>query len=163
MLKIWLFIVSAVIVSFWCDSIENGWKDILPLQSNRQFVETKLGKPTAVKGEVSEYSMDGVFIRVTYSRNGCSGEHKKRIYDVPDDTVIEYTVSFHPNINISSLNYDQKAFYKDTSGDLVNSYSLVNFDAGILVGVFVLNNQERASKIWYWPSKKDSERLSCPK
>lgn len=161
MLRLCLFAVWVFTSIIWCDSIEEGWKGILPLRSDREFVEAKLGKPTSTKGEISEYLLNDAFVRITYSREGCSGKVKGRIYNIPDDTVLEYTVNYRSKVDVAGLNFDRATFYKDTSGDVVNNYSLVKFNAGVLIGVETINERDLVSNIWYWPSKTDSERFRC--
>ena len=50
-----------------CQSLENGWKDIKPLHSNKGEVEKIFGEPKIVGNNSYRYTTDDAYVEVKYA------------------------------------------------------------------------------------------------
>lgn len=74
--------------------IENGWKNIKPLQTDRKTVEKIFGSPEASRENFSNYDTLDFFVHIEYSTGSCEeNNYEKGSYEVPSDTVINGVVA----------------------------------------------------------------------
>ncbi|MBK8466008.1 MAG: hypothetical protein IPL32_09265 [Chloracidobacterium sp.] len=94
--------------------IEDGWKGLLPFKSTRADFEKIFGKGT--RDELGEFEMvlpqryvyrtDETLIRVTYSEKQCDARDVFYRMNVPDGTVLRYSVSFKHPKPLSGFTFD---------------------------------------------------------
>jgi hypothetical protein len=118
--------------------VEQGWKGIRPLITNRETVETVLGKRVWVDGNAYyAYDTDDAFIQVNYSTAPCAeNRYGRGKYNVPVGTVLGYTVNLKKIVKLADIRFDRPKYFKDTGGDVHNSWYYVNVDAGTSIGAF---------------------------
>ncbi len=130
-----------------CQTIEDGWKGIKPLETNKTKVDKLLGKPEIDDNGYYNYRTDEAFIQVNYSENPCSKDNYGRgKYTVAKDTVLSYWVHLKEGIKLSEFNFDREKYYKDTSGDLKSSYDFYNDEDGIGIDIGIQGSTEKDPK-----------------
>lgn len=76
-----------------CDTIEDGWKGIKPLKTDKISVNKLLGTPEIDDNEYHRYTSDEAFVRVNYSTAPCKdNQYKRGEYNIAQDTVLDYYV-----------------------------------------------------------------------
>lgn len=160
-MRVFLLILGLPLV-LACQDIENGWKDIKPLLTNRTAVEKLLGNPRVDDNGYYGYSSNETFIQVNYSTKPCAGDQYNRgRYIISKDTVLDYTVTLKIPIRLSELNFNRELFTKDTGDHLSNVFYLNNRDAGIMITVFTQLDAEYVGSIQFRPTKSDAEKFKC--
>ena len=161
-INILILIIILNIVGF-SQNIENGWKAIKPLKTNKTTVDKILGKPETDDNGYQRYSMDEAFIRVNYSTLPCQDDpYDRGKYVVPKKTVLDYYVVLEKDfVPLSEFGVNLKKYEKDTSGDLINFINYRNNDIGIDFAVTVQETFEFVREIRFTPSKKDNETFKC--
>jgi hypothetical protein len=143
--------------------IEDGWKGIKPLRTDKKSVEKLLGKPEIDNNGYHGYRTEEAFIRVNYSTLPCQdNQYKRGEYNIPKDTVLNYSVRPQKLTLLSNLNFKKEQYYKDTSGD-ANSVRLINNEEGITISVQDQEKTEYFSGVDFRPSKDDAEKFKCDK
>lgn len=146
-----------------CQSIEEGWKGIKPLRADKDSVDKKLENPGS-DSNGAFYRTDEAFVRVYYSTEPCM-ESKLGFgdYDVPKNTVLQYSVSLNKLIiKLSDLKFARKNYYRDTSGDVKNSVFYYPADGSIIISVHIdPEGTEYVSGIDYKARKEDAEKFKC--
>lgn len=147
-----------------CQTIDNGWKGVTPLKATRADVEKVWGKGERDRTGSFRYSTSDAFVRIHYSSEPCQpDETGRQPFNVPKDTVLDYIVFPNKLLYLSELKLKAGDFFKDTSGDVRNSYVYVNRDNSIIVSIHVENNVEYVSKIQFRPTRDRAENFRCLK
>ena len=148
-----------------CQSLENGWKDIKPLHSNKGEVEKIFGEPKIVGNNSYRYTTDDAYVEVKYATAPCKeSQYGRGVFRVPENTVLEYHVYFKefPEFpRLSDIKLDKRKYEKDTSGDAPFIYSYWNRDGGIRLSVNFKGDVDRVQGIAFSPSKIDEEKFAC--
>lgn len=131
-----LFIILLLNSIVICQTIEEGWKGIKILKTNKTEVNNLLGKPEVYKDGHYGYKTDDAFIRISYSETPCKeASFGRGDYNIVEETVLNYNVNFKENIKLSEFKFKPEKYYRDTSGDLTNFVSYQNFEDGIIITV----------------------------
>lgn len=159
-----LILIFALNLSGSCQSLEDGWKDIRPLKTDKKTVEKILGTPKVDSNGYHGYKIGDVFIQVNYSTEPCVGDLLNRgKYNVPKDTVLEYIVYFHEFTELSKLKFDRKKFTESRSEHLSEVFYLASREIGVIIAAFEQQGREYVSNIEFRPKTKDMEKVKCPK
>ena len=159
-----LFILILLLNSIvFCNSIENGWKEIKPLETNRATVDKLLGQPEIDDNGYHIYETDEALVRIIYTETPCKDHKFKRRgeYNVAKDTVLEYWVVLKQRIKLSEIQFDQEKYYKDTSGDLTSHADYDYFEEGIRIGVYIQEDVEYVTGFSFRPGKRHDEMYKC--
>lgn len=155
-----LIIYISSIVS--CQTIEDGWKRIKPLKTDKASVERLFGKAEITNDGFFRYGTDDFSIVVNYSTAPCEANVLSRgRYNVPKDSVLNYIVYIKKPVEISNLKFDRRNYYRDTKGDLENNVLYVNKDGSIIIGSNFQEETEYGGTIYYKPRKEDIEQFKC--
>ena len=108
--KIILLIAALTFNCFPLDGyIEEGWKNIKPLQTDRKTVEKILGSPEASRENYSNYDTGDFFVHIEYSTGSCAENNYERgYYDISSDTVISYNVILSEPINLANFKFKRE-------------------------------------------------------
>lgn len=145
-----------------CQTVEDGWKGIKPLRTNKAEVEKLLGKPGIDSSGFYGYKTNEAFVRVNYSTTPCNkSEMGRGDFNVPQGTVLDYHVILEKPVLISELNFKRNDYYRDTSGHSNGNPIYATGDHSIIISAFIRDGVEFASRFDYRPSKKDAEEFTC--
>jgi hypothetical protein len=143
-------------------SIEEGWKGILPLKTSRAEVENRLGRPEVDDDGYYRYKTDDAFIRVNYSCTPCQDSKFGRgQYKVATGTVLDYYVIPKDRKVFSNLELKRDTYIRDTSGDVQNNVLYVNKDNSVIVSIHLQEGTEYVGRIYYNPRSADAKALKC--
>lgn len=145
-------------------SIENGWKGIMPLKTDKAFVEKLLGKSRQVDDKgIHSYKTDEALVDVSYSTSPCADDQDKRgRYNVAENTVLGYIVRPFARIKISDFRFKRENYYY-SSEDLKRGAYYRNAEDGITIGVHIIEGIEYIAIIGFNPSKQNSNEFKCNK
>ena len=130
-----------------------GWRGIIPLHSTRADVERLLGKPLPDRDYL--YQTENDFVRVDYAKGPCDGW--LRGWNVPRDTVLEFTVRSNTEVLFSDLRIDTANFWKAHDDAFFTYYA--NRNEGIQ---YTVSSEGFLSSTNYFPASKDSSlRCKC--
>lgn len=156
-----IFILLSNVVVF-SQTIEFGWKGIEPLKTSKVAVNKILGTPEIDDNDYHGYTTDEGFVQVNYSTVPCKDDQYKRgKYNIAQDTVLDYIVNLKEAIKLSEFKYKREKYIKDTSGCLLNSALYINEADGIWFNVYIQEEIEYVTKIYYKQNKQDAESLKC--
>jgi hypothetical protein len=156
-------LISILIISFFisCNSIENGWKGIQPLNTDKNSVNNILGTPKIDQNNFFEYETTEAFIRINYSSGSCIKDYYGRgSYIIARDHVIDYTVRFKKLIKVSDFEFD-KDKYSRSEDDTANFAYYTYVDSGIVLHILIKDGTEYVSKIDFMPTKSQRETFKC--
>lgn len=146
-------------------TVESGWKGILPLLSNETEVEEAYGKPDRIDDNgYFNYRLDDSFVQINYSSSPCLPNHYNRgKFNVPSNTVLDITVGIKKVVLLRDLAYDRPKYYRDTSGDVANYVSYRSQELGISIGTAILDEKgnEYVGSIRYSPSEELKTKFKC--
>ena len=145
LLTILFVLISVPVIS------ARGWRRIIPLHSTRSDVERLLGKPLPDSDYL--YQTENDFIRVDYSKGPCDGWLLG--WNVPRDTVLEFTVRSNTPVLFSELHIDTTNFWKAYDDASFTYYA--NRKQGIQ---YVVSSEGVLNDTKYFPTTEDS-RLRC--
>lgn len=157
-----LAIIVFLCVAVSCQTIEDGWKNIKPLHTNRSMVDKLLGASKESPPLDTIYRNDEAFVRITYTVEPCTEDNFRRgKFNVPKGTVLEYYLRIKKDIKLGDFDYKREKYKKDTSGDIVNIVQYRNVEDGITLDAYIQQGVEYLSAIRIGPSKKDAEKFKC--
>ena len=162
------FLIGIFVVSLLasCQTIENGWKGIKPLHTNRIVVEKILG-PAKVNDSgyyYYDYNTEDAYIQVNYSTAPCQDDKYKRgKFNVAENTVLDYSVILKNAVRITDFEFDKKKYYKETGGDVLNLATYRNYEDGVAIGVTLKKHDEIVNPIRFQPAKNDATKFACKK
>lgn len=152
----------ALFFTLICDGIEDGWKGIRPLHSDRSAVEKVLGKAKIAEDGDYVYLTDDAVIRVNYSNAPCqAADYGRGKYKVAEGTVLDYVVNFRNDMRLRDLSFQRDKYIRDTSGDVINFVSYVNLLGGVTASVTVEENVEFVTSLRYRATKVDESKFLC--
>jgi hypothetical protein len=121
------------LLSSLCD-IEQGWKGIRVLNSNRRDVEEKLGKPVSDESGEVRYETPEAHARVLYSIGPCvAADTVRGGYDVKEGTVVQYEVQPKNLTRFDELKWDKSRYESDETSHQVGVFYYFNPQDGILI------------------------------
>ncbi|MCY7346026.1 MAG: hypothetical protein LH614_07360 [Pyrinomonadaceae bacterium] len=88
-------------------------------------------------------------------------QYKRGEYNIAKDLVWDYYVVLDNIVKLSDFKYKREKYIKDTSGCLLNSALYINEADGVWFDVYIQEDIEYVTKIYYKPSKQDAESLKC--
>lgn len=146
-------------------AVETGWKGVRPLLSSQTDVEKAFGKPERIDDNgYYNYRMNDSYVRVNYSTEPCrSNQYERGKFNVPANTVLNLWISLKKTILLADLDFDRKKYYRDTSGDVINSVDYFNKEAGIGIGTSIHDEKrnEYVGTIEYSPSETLKAKFIC--
>lgn len=139
--------------------IEDGWEGIKTLQTNKNEVENILGKPSdSSDNYASEYKTEEAWVRIKYSSEPCrKNEDNRGGYNVPKDTVLEYSILLNKALKLADFKYNRQKFVQ--SPETKTYYE--NADDGIFFITIKRDGSEYISSITFKPGIKNSRNLKC--
>jgi hypothetical protein len=150
-----------------CQTLEEGWSGIKPLETKKSVVEEKLGRTKLdAIGPYYDYDGNKIVIRANYSTSPCMpvpGDPKG--YRIPKDTVLDYVVYFNNPTLLSEIKFDGDEYTKQLSVHRPDDFILLNEEKGIMIVGYVRNDVvgEYIDKIYFRPSRQVKAKLSCKK
>lgn len=162
-MNICILILIAFLCSIMpCDSIENGWKGIKPLETNKTEADKILGEPEVDEFGYYTYSSEETFIRVSYSTNPCTeSKYGRGDYNTAVNTVLSYTVRFNNLTKLSELKFDLSKFVEHPDSHVTNYKYYYNKDQSIIIGVQLQGDREYLLNIRFMPNKNTANQLKC--
>ena len=148
-------ILSAILVC--SDPSTKGWKNIVPLHSQRADVERLLGPPSAQCKGLCKYEAPGEAIVVGYSGEPCTNRDENR-WRVPPDTVISVTVNFEKRRKLSSFKLNLIKFAKAKDPELRGYTTYTSAKRGVAYSV---DDHGRVYSIDWFPTTNDEKTLLC--
>ena len=143
-------------------SIEDGWKGIKPLKTNKVEVSKLLGTPEIDDNDYHNYRTDEAFVRVNYSTAPCQkSDFGRGKFNIPKEIVLDYVVHIKELVKLSEFKFEREKYIKDTSGDVENNVLYVNEREGIIISVHIQEGTEYAGTIYFRPKPKLAETLKC--
>ena len=158
-----LFLVTLVFfdVTVLGQTLEDGWKGIKPLRTDKVAVDKLLGKPSIDDNGYAHYEIEGAVIEVNFSACPClENNYGRGKYNVPKDFVLGYRVFLRKGISISDVSFRREDYHIDTGVD-DGSTTYRNHKDGVMIGVEIHGNNTFISGFEFQPSKADAERLKC--
>lgn len=161
MLSFLISLVVAVSVGN-CWTIEDGWKGIKPLLTNRTAVEKTLGRGEIDDNGYVTYVTEEASIQVNYSAPPCiQNQYERGKYRVPENTVLDYQLHFRQFVKLSELEWEKVRYKKDTSGDVESLAVYRDQKHGISIYVSVQGGVEYVGRIVYRPSEEQEKASRC--
>ena len=156
------------VLAFSCfgfdDTIENGWKSIKLLKTDRKTVEKILGSPKASRGNAYNYKATDFFIQIRYSTGNCNeNNYEKGNYDVPADTVISYQVVLNQDLKLEDLKFQREKYERQVSPEQSKLIYYINKSDAILIAVSLVDGIEYVGQIYFDPSPADRKMFECKK
>jgi hypothetical protein len=156
-------------------SIEDGWKGILPFKTDIATVQKLLGQPEIDENGYHGYSGVDAFVQVNYSSEPCRedpkhpGLHRGK-YNLPKGVVLDYRVVLRKTIAMPDLKLDLKKYYRETGyhvRDLAYYFEYIegtrktSNQNGVSIAVSVQNEIENVSSITYYPREAEKKAAAC--
>ena len=156
-----LFLIIFCFLSTCCD-LDRGWVGIKPLKTDKRTVDKLLG--AAIIDDVGDYhyNAQNASIRIRYSGAPCQNlQFGRGMFNVPRDTVLQYTVRFKNRTPISSLEFDRKKYVRDTGGDVTFVVGYNNPSRGVEVEAEIEQGQEYVHAIHFNRTPEDAQKFKC--
>ena len=153
-----LALFSTVAVLALASNLKAGdWHGVVPLHSTRADVERLLGQPNAKYGR---YDIGNELATIKYS-SGNPGQ----CWDVPKDTVINITVSYHGTIRFPDLQLDPKNFERSPDPFTTSHVYYSDREKGIRYVVWEGATEDSGMILYvvYESSEKDLKLFRCGK
>lgn len=145
------------------DFIENGWKGIKPLETNKKTVEQVLGQPEKTDDNSFQfYSSDDEFVRINYSTAPCKQNYYGRgDYNVPEDTVLDYYVILTKRMKLKDFKFHHEKYKREEDSERLDLIYYKNSDDGIMITVGVKDGIEYVGEVRFYPTPKTIEKCEC--
>lgn len=146
-----------------CNPVEDGWKGIKPLKTNKAVVEKLLGKPTKIDdNDYYFYSTEDGLINVNYSISPCTANSYERgHFNIPQNTVLSYYIIIYKELKLKDLDFKREKYRRVDDYHLMDVADYINSDDGIVIEVKKVDEIEYVSKIYFYPDKLNKENLKC--
>lgn len=149
-IKMKIFLYKVDILS---DNIEDGWKNIKPLQTKKSDIKKILGEPTVDENNNYSYKVPEGSIQIIFT-SPCKEDPKKHDKFIKDEnTVLEYTLFLTGKFQLSKLKFNLNNFIREVSDTSKNAIVYRNNYKGIEISVYKENDEEFVSKIIFKPGK----------
>lgn len=164
-IKILIVFFAVALNSFGLDdSIENGWKGIKPLKTDKVTVEKILGKPTASMDGFYNYDLPDAFVHINYTNEPCQkAYHGRGKYDVLEDTVLDYQITLQQDVKLKDLKFQREKYERQIDPEQNKLIYYINRDDAILIKVSIVDNIEYVGQIIFDPSPADKKKFACKK
>lgn len=164
-IKTLLIILLLTFDSFGQDVfIEDGWKGIKPLRTDRAAVEKVVGKPKASLDGYYNYETDDFFIQVNYSTAPCwESDYNRGKYNVPEDTVLSYHVILNEGIKLSEFKFKRENYRKEEDDHRRDIFYYVSSEDAIMLGIGVIDGIEYVGRLRFYPTPNDEKKFECKK
>lgn len=137
----------------------NSWRGIRPLHSTKDDVERTLGKPqTQLINQAYLYITTEEKFEVLYSEGPCTVSNVGK-WNVPVDTVLQFTVYPQRTLPLDDLDLDDKKYSKAPDPNIPNSFFLINRAEGVMIQTQKRDGYEQVMSIEYSRSKDDIKLL----
>lgn len=163
-----LLIISLVFYFICPDSIEDGWKGIKSLKTDKATAEKILGKPSYVGNPETrgtshhEYETEEATVQINYSTEPCKKNFGGRgDYDVPKDTILTYSVFPKNNIKLSDFKYNRQKYLQFERGQEYFDFEYENDDDGITFSTKIRDGIEYIYHIRFDPKIKNINYREC--
>ncbi len=158
------FVFLVLPITSYGQTVESGWKGILPLVSGKADVEKAFGKPERVDDNgYYNYLMEDSFVQVNYAIEPCRpNQYDRGKFNVAKDTVLDVWVYLKKAIFLKDLNFDRPRYVRDTSGHTGGIY-YINRDMSVMIsaGTQDAEGSEYVGRIEYRPAKKLEAKIIC--
>ena len=133
-----------------------GWRGLVPLQSTRTDVERILGAPKESRGVASTYETKDERVLVFYSAGECK-ESQSNGWNVPRDTVLNFTVHPHGKLLVDDLNLDKRKYERVADDHVQGVVYYFSKEDGVRISARLFKNErEFVDSITYEPTANDS-------
>ena len=144
------------------DYIEDDWKGIKPLITNKVSVNELLGTPKVDDNDYYGYSSEEAFVQVNYSTAPCEdNQYKRGNFNISKDTVLGYIVHIRQTVKLSEIKFNRGRYKKELDNHSPALAIYHNQKDGIQIIVGIQEKDEYVENIYYRPSKKNAERFKC--
>lgn len=160
-----LSVISLAIVFLIQGKIECGFEGVRVLESDRSYVEQKLGVGVKTDDGDFEYQTDSYRVRVLYSAAPCSApDTVTGGYSVKKDTVLRYEVRPRKRIKLDDLEWDRNQYKKVSDEHMVGFYDYTNEKKGILIVTETRSEEgsETIRAIYFRRAAEKEKRFKCP-
>jgi len=147
----------------FCDSIEDGWKGIKTLKTNRKTAEKVLGTPKKItQSGYFNYETDDFFAQVNYSDPPCEkSSYGRGDYNVPGETVLEYNVILYTQVKLSDFKFKREKYERQIDSERNSLIYYDNSEDAILISVGIIDGVEYVGRIRFYPSPADKKKFEC--
>lgn len=148
-------------------SLEDGWKGILPLRSTKKDVEKTYGPPSRIDdNDYYQYVGDNFSAQVNYSTEPCSGnQYDRGKYNVPKDTVLDIWVYVRGNVLLSTVEFDRSKFVRKPDQELLNLVHYYSSDNAMSISSSISDKEgnEYFGRVIYRTPPQLASKFTCPK
>ncbi len=143
--------------------IEDGWKGIKILQTNKTAVEKITGKPETITEEgYYNYDNGEFFMHASYSTAPCvKSEWNRGNFNVPADTVIELDVTLSEGIKLSEFKFHRERYIIEKDPHRSDVYYFNSQEDAIYITVGVIDGIEYVGRIRFRRNAKDEKKYAC--
>lgn len=158
--------ILILILTFHCfgqdDSIENGWKGIKTLKTDKATVEKIVGLPEASKDGYYNYDTKDFFMQVNYSSAPCQkSDYNRGKFNIPENTVLWYHVLFKKETKFADLKLKREQYERQIDRENNSLVYYTNRSEGILISVVIFDGIEHIPEIQFDPTPSDEKKFSC--
>jgi len=132
------------------------WHRVMPLESNRDDVLARLGKPTIQRPGYTVHVLDGEKISIEYTVAPCRSG--KTEWNVPTGTVIRIWVKPTTPVRLEDLKINQSLYKRENDPELLHFYYLISYEDGAKYSVDA--SAGTVTMMEYFPSRR-FENLKC--
>jgi hypothetical protein len=132
------------------------WHGVVPLQSNRDDVLARLGKPTIERPGYTVHLLDGEKVSIQYTVAPCRSG--KTEWNVPTGTVIRIWVKPRTPVRLEDLKIKQSLYKRENDPELLHMYYLISDEEGAKYSVD--DSAGIVTMMEYFPSRP-FENLKC--
>ena|SRR5437868_10136021 len=157
--RLWKFLILVSVALYANSNQAKAWRGIEPLHSTRADVQRVLGsKVVRCGGSACVYELDEETILVLYATDSsCKNDDALSAWKVPVGTVVEISVRFKEEKQLSELHFDLSKFERAEDEHLPGWIYYTNLDEGVRVE----GGLQTVSSVRYFQSAKDNY-LRCP-
>lgn len=159
----YILVFALLFHSFICpDSIENGWKSIKILKTNKIDAEKVLGKPKNKTIEYYEYDTTDTLVYAKYSTAPCKKTDGGRgNYDVPENTILDLSVFPKKPVKLNELKYSREKYMQFERNQEYFDFEYENDDDGISFLTKIKDGIEYVYSIRFEPRIKNIGYREC--
>jgi len=162
--KLFVFLVLTIVAHG--QTVEAGWKGILPLISSMGDVEKAYGKAENIDDNgYHNYRIDDSFIQVSYATEPCQpNQYNRGKFNVPANTVLDVWVTLTKAILLTDLNFDRPKYLRDVS-DHTGGIHYIKREMNVMIsaGIRDEHGDEYVGRIVYRPAERLKAKLICNK
>lgn len=136
------FIVLGFCFSILNISVDDIWKQIIPLKTTKKEVEKKLGKGKDMLDNTFQYKHKGYFYYINFSEGQCRERYQPK-WNVEKEVVTYFVMSLNKPILLIKTPYNLKTFIKVKGADDMSGYYIYfNDEIGLRLETQTINHSK---------------------